>query len=142
LDYKKSPTNPSIMSLPFEGRRAMQLRIFLVEDNPLIRTTFTEMLQESAGAEVIAWASSEPEAIAGMHGTDWNVALVDMFLTEGSGLGVAHAFMDRPSHQRLFVVSNYATAAIRERCSKYRVDAVFDKSTELDQLLTTLAALK
>jgi DNA-binding NarL/FixJ family response regulator len=117
----------------------MHLRIFLVEDNPLIRTMLAEMLDELANAQVVAWAESERAAIAAMKTTEWDVALVDLFLTEGSGLGVAHAFMDRPAHQRLFVVSNYATKDMRERCRSHKVDATFDKSTELDQLLEALA---
>jgi len=119
----------------------MQLRIFLVEDNPLIRAMFTEMLDELAGAQVVAWAESESGAIAAMKTVEWDVALVDLFLTAGSGLGVAQAFIHRPAHQRLFVVSNYATADIRDRCRNYKVDGTFDKSTELDQLLETLVGL-
>lgn len=116
----------------------MPLRIFLVEDNPLIRTMLTEMLDEVVGAQVVAWAESERRAIETMKTVEWDVALVDLFLTEGSGLGVAQAFIGRPAHQRLFVVSNYATADIRDRCRAYDVDGTFDKSTELDQLLEAL----
>lgn len=120
----------------------MHLRIFLVEDNALIRTMLAEMLHELAGAQVVGWSESEGGAIAAMKTIEWDVALVDLFLTEGSGLGVARAFIDRPARQRLFVVSNYATADIRDRCRTYDVDGTFDKSTELDQLLEALVGLR
>jgi DNA-binding NarL/FixJ family response regulator len=119
---------------------AMQRRIFLVEDNPLIRTMLAEMLEELAGAQLVAWAESERGAIEAMQIVEWDVALVDLFLKEGSGLGVARAFMNRPAEQRLFVVSNYATNDMRERCKNYKVDGIFDKSTELDELLEALGA--
>lgn len=126
-------------SLPNDsGLFSMPHRVFLVEDNPLIRQTMTEMLEDVAGARVVAWADSEQPAIEQMRREPWDVALVDLFLKEGSGLGVARAFMQRAAHQRLYVVTNYATPDIRERCMRQRVDGVFDKSTELDRLLAEL----
>lgn len=117
----------------------MPLRIFLVEDNPLIRETMQEMLQEVLGAQVVAWAETEADAIEGMRRTSWDVALIDLFLMQGSGIGVARAFEQRETSQRLYVVTNYATPSIRERCSSILIDGVFDKSTELDRLLEVLA---
>jgi DNA-binding NarL/FixJ family response regulator len=113
----------------------MSRRVFLVEDNPLIRQTMTEMLEDVGDAHVVAWADAEMPAIKAMHHTVWDVALVDLFLTEGSGIGVASAFKDRAASQKLYVVSNYTTRDIRDRCSCIGVDGVFDKSTELDHLL-------
>lgn len=118
----------------------MAHRIFLVEDNPLIRRTMTEMLEDIADVEVIAWADGETAAVAEMGHTDWDVALIDLFLAEGSGLGVVRAFQQRPSARKLYVVSNYATAEIRKRCWALGVDGIFDKSTELDSLVDRLQA--
>jgi DNA-binding NarL/FixJ family response regulator len=119
----------------------MSLRIFLVEDNPLIRQTMQEMLEEVLGAHVVAWADGEDAAIAAMRRTEWDVALVDLFLVEGSGLGVARALEQRGATQRVYVLSNYATPSIRERCAAIRIDGIFDKSTELDRLLEVLGQL-
>lgn len=116
----------------------MSRRIFLVEDNLLIRQTLTEMLEDVADAEVVAWADGEEQAVERMQASTWDVALVDLFLQTGSGLGVARAFADRRADQRLYVVSNYATQDMRERCHLIGVDDVFDKSTELERLIDTL----
>ena len=35
----------------------------------------------------------------------------------------------------MIVYSNYATTAMRQRCLELGADAVFDKSTEIEQLL-------
>ncbi|KQP49837.1 response regulator [Pseudorhodoferax sp. Leaf274] len=113
-------------------------RVFLVEDNPLIRSSMVEMMEELVDAKVVGWAETELQAIAAMRSMAWDVAVVDLFLASGSGIGVARAFADRPAAQRLFVATNYATPDIRERCSHLRVDAIFDKSTELDRLVEAL----
>lgn len=84
----------------------MPHRIFLVEDNVLIRPNMTEIL-EIAGAREPEWA--EAPAIAAMCRPPWTVALVDLFLVQGSGIGWPRAFAGRSAHQKLYIVGNYAT---------------------------------
>ena len=65
----------------------------------------------------------------------WDLAILDLFLKQGSGLGVLAACRDRKPTQKIVVLSNYATADIRQRCAQLGVDAVFDKSNEIDALV-------
>ena len=41
----------------------------------------------------------------------------------------------RAPHQKVVILTNYATPVIRERSVALGADAVFDKSTELDRLM-------
>ena len=41
----------------------------------------------------------------------------------------------RRANQKVVVLSNYATPDIRRRCAEFGVDAVFDKSNEIDALV-------
>ena len=75
------------------------------------------------------------------HPNDWDVVLVDLFLRAGSGLGLLHRMGNRGPGQKAIVFSNYADATIRKRCAQLGVDAVFDKSTEVDGLMEYLARL-
>ena len=61
--------------------------------------------------------------------------MVDLFLKQGSGLGVLQACTERRPEQKVVVLSNYATPDIRRRCAQFGVDAVFDKSNEIDALV-------
>lgn len=90
--------------------------------------------------EIVGFAEGECEAIVAMQPLDWDLALVDLFLKQGSGLGVARAFKSREPPRRLFVVTNYATADMRTRCAEVGVDALFDKSVELDALFEAEAS--
>ena len=45
------------------------------------------------------------------------------------------ACRDRARGQRVVVLSNYATADMRKRCTQLGADAVFDKSNEIDALV-------
>lgn len=118
----------------------MAIRVFLVEDNAVIRDSLIEALADILHVEVVGWAEDEGAAISSMRTRDWDVALVDLFLKQGSGLGVARAFSGRGPAQQLFVVTNYATADMRRRCSELGADALFDKSVELDALVEAIGA--
>jgi two-component system, OmpR family, response regulator len=110
------------------------LSVFLVEDNPKIRDHLVPALADLGSASVLACAESEDEAIAWLarHKGQWDLAVVDLFLEQGNGLGVIEWCNGREPRQRVAVLTNYATDAMREACRKAGADAFFDKSTELE----------
>ena len=116
---------------------AVRLKTYLVEDNPTIRDNLIATLDELVGIETIATSDSENEAKAWLleNPDEWDLAILDLFLKQGSGLGVLAACRDRKTSQKVVVLSNYATTDIRNRCAQLGVDAVFDKSNEIDALV-------
>ena len=54
----------------------------------------------------------------------------------GSGLGVLRAAQTLPHSGKLVVLSNYATPDMRRKCLQLGADKVFDKSNEIDALIT------
>jgi len=113
------------------------LKTYIVEDNATIRDNLLATLEELAGIETAGTAESENDGKTWLvtHGDLWDLAIVDLFLKQGSGLGVLEACRDRKPHQKVIVLSNYATADIRKRCVQLGVDAVFDKSNEIEALI-------
>lgn len=113
------------------------LNTYLVEDNRTIRENLVGTLEELTAMNVVGFAEGEDEARAwlGDHGSAWNLAIVDLFLKQGSGLGVLQACLSRSPQQKVVVLTNYATPDIRKRCLELGADAVFDKSNEIDGLL-------
>ena len=51
----------------------------------------------------------------------------------------ARPVRERRDHQRVVVLTNYATPDIRARCLELGADAVFDKSNELDDFFAYCA---
>ena len=115
----------------------MSLSTFLVEDNVLIQTHLMAALEELADARIVGMAASEVRAVEWLerHPGDWKLAVVDLFLDQGTGLGVVDFCRGRAADQRVVVLTNYATPDIRRRALTAGADAVFDKSTEIDQFL-------
>jgi two-component system, OmpR family, response regulator len=113
------------------------LRAYLVEDNATIRENLIGTLEEIAGVQTVGSADTEAASKGWLNRNidEWDLAIVDLFLKEGSGLGVLEACAKRKPKQKVVVLSNYATQDIRERCLALGVDAVFDKSNQIDALL-------
>jgi len=120
----------------------MPLPIVLAEDSAAIRESLIAALAEIADAEVIAVAETAAEAIEALtaHAAVWRLAILDLFLKQGHGLDVLRVVKARPD-QRIFMVTNFATPDIRQRALAAGADAVFDKSTDLDQLFQACKAL-
>ena len=119
----------------------MKFRAFIVEDSSTIRDNLIDTLKELAQVEPVGTTDTEHEARRWLAGNEWDLAIIDLFLKQGSGLGVLEACNQRGRGQRVVVLSNYATEDMRRRCAALGADAVFDKSNEIDALVDYCLAL-
>lgn len=115
-------------------------KVVLVEDNTTIREMLVPALQELAGAGVVAMADGAQEALATLRQVPWDVLVLDMFLREGTGLEVLAQLPGELAGRKVYVLTNYATADLRKACVRLGADAVFDKSTELDEFFAAFLA--
>lgn len=116
----------------------MQLAVFVVEDNAEIHENLVGALEELTCVKVVGGTATEDGAMAWIaaHPLDWDMLIVDLFLKGGSGIRLIQRLQRaRPDHQKVIVFSNYVNAGVRKRCAQLGVDAVFDKSTEIDALV-------
>jgi two-component system, OmpR family, response regulator len=115
----------------------MTFRAYIVEDSPTIRENLIETLQELALVEPVGTAETEYEGKQWLAQNDeyWDLAIVDLFLKQGSGLNILEACRARRPGQKMIVLSNHATNDVRWRCAQLGADAVFDKSTEIEALV-------
>ena len=120
------------------------VRAYFVEDNPTIRVNLIATLEELGGVAPIGYAETEQQGSEWLtnHSANWDLAIVDLFLKQGSGLGVLKACRERNPEQKVVVLTNYATPDIRVRCHQLGVDAVFDKSNEIEALIDFCLEMK
>lgn len=113
------------------------LQTYIVEDSPMIRDSLIATLEELVPVKVIGTAEDEASAVRWLsdpHNAA-DLVIIDIFLKEGSGLGVLRAAAQMPLRRNLVVLSNYATPDMRRRCLDLGADHVFDKSNEIDALI-------
>lgn len=120
-----------------------EIKIYLVEDSPVIRDSLVAALEDLAPVKVVGCAADEASAALWLtqRGHACDLVIVDIFLKQGSGLGVLKNLKDRRRELKAIVLSNYATPDIRRKCRDLGADRVFDKSDQIDELITYCAGL-
>jgi two-component system, OmpR family, response regulator len=115
----------------------VHLQAYVIEDNPTIRENLVGTLEELTAVRVTGTSASEDEALGWLeqHADGWDIVIVDLFLKQGSGIHLAERIRRSRPSQKIVVFSNYINPSIRKRCAQIGVDAVFDKSTEIDALI-------
>ncbi|QJC55434.1 Transcriptional regulatory protein CitB [Polaromonas vacuolata] len=121
----------------------MPLITYVVEDNPVIRESLISTLEKITPVNVVGFADTESQANNWLssHPGEWQLAIVDLFLKQGTGLGVLKSCQQRKKHQKVVVLSNYATGEVRRRCAELGSDAVFDSASELNLLYDYCASV-
>jgi DNA-binding NarL/FixJ family response regulator len=111
------------------------LLAFVVEDSPVIQENLIAALEELAPVKVVGTAVDQTGALTWLTdaGNRCDIAIIDIFLRQGSGMGVLRA-LAAATFERV-VLTNYATADIRRQCLALGASAVFDKSGEIDALV-------
>ena len=114
-----------------------ELKAYVVEDNATIRENLIGALEELTCVRVVGNSATEDEGLQWLEQNtrDWDMVIVDLFLQRGSGIRLVQRIHRRSSSQKIVVFSNYVNASVRKRCAQLGVDAVFDKSTEIDFLV-------
>jgi DNA-binding NarL/FixJ family response regulator len=115
-----------------------KVKTFIVEDSSVVRENLIAALEENAPVEVIGVAEDETTALAWLLRDDHacDLVIVDIFLRRGTGLGVLKGLGAVATRIKRVVLSNHATPDIRLKCRELGADEVFDKSNELDAMLS------
>jgi len=110
---------------------------FIVEDSPIILTNLVATLEELAPVKVVGSAPDETAALRWLGAPDnhCDLVIIDVVLKSGSGLGVLKGSARNGLVARRVVLTNYATPDMRRRCTELGADRVFDKSSELEELI-------
>jgi len=95
-----------------------------------MRGLFKDLFDHLDDVSVVANAATEAEALAWLteHHGGWDLAIIDLILEQGSGMGVISRCKASPRAGKIVVFSSYATPGVREHCLKLGADAVFDKT--------------
>ena len=106
----------------------------------MIRDSLIEALSQSAeGRSVIGTAETEDEAFEQISHGYADVAIIDINLREGSGIGLLARLraLDEAPKMRI-VYTNHCSPRIRDHCSKLGATHVLSKGGNFSELLDVL----
>lgn len=116
------------------------MNVFLVEDSNDIRARIKTTV-EDAGAHVIGEAATEAAAIAGMQATCPEVAIIDLSLAEGSGIGVLRAVKPVMPDTILVVLTDHRRRFYETVCMASGADYFLEKTGDYPRFETLMEEL-
>lgn len=122
----------------------MAIIAVLVDDDEGLCECLIPVLKDLTDVRVVEVAQTPADAMSLMarYEQDWQLLILDIDLRNGSGLSVLEICQKRLAHQEVFVLTNMSSPYVRSRCLALGVDAVFDKTTELDKFFERCKKLK
>jgi DNA-binding NarL/FixJ family response regulator len=89
--------------------------VFLVDDHPLVREWLTTLLNQLADLRVCGEAAGAEKALDGIRATKPDIAILDLALTEGSGLALIKSVKSEAPDTAIVVLSMHDERFYAER---------------------------
>jgi DNA-binding NarL/FixJ family response regulator len=108
------------------------IKVFLVEDMLNLQGVIADLLKTLGDFKLAGTATTEAEANLWLdeNSADWDLAIVDLVLEQGSGMGVVHKCRrkSRSPGAKIVVFSDYVTPGISRHCLRLGADAAISKA--------------
>lgn len=117
------------------------MRVYVVDDSPLVRERLVALLAEVEGIDVVGSAASSEEGIAGITAHEPDVAILDIRMPAGSGISVLEEIRRSEKPPTIIMLTNYPYPQYRRKCMDAGADYFFDKSSEFNKVTDVLARM-
>lgn len=117
------------------------LRVFLVDDSPLIMERLNALLVTVEGVQIIGAARTAGAAIRGIQHLTPDLVILDFQLPDGTGTDVLKAIRAGQHAPLTIMLTNCGDAQYRVRCLRWGVDYWFDKSQDFERVIETCRQL-
>lgn len=117
------------------------MKVFLIDDSAEVIERLMEMLAPLRGIEVTGHAARIPEALAALRATSPDVVLLDLHLSNGSGIEILQAIKKEIPGTIVIVLTNYTFAQYQRKCFEAGANAFLDKSTDFIKVPKVIQAL-
>ncbi|MES2280266.1 MAG: response regulator [Pseudomonadota bacterium] len=113
------------------------LNALLVEDNEDTRHVLIEAMEALTPYRFVGIVTDETSARQWLqsHEGEWTLAIVDLRLPDGSGLGVLKACQSRSPMQKVVVLTGFMNSRLLRFCRDLGADEIFDKSLDIENLI-------
>lgn len=115
------------------------LRVFVVENSPLVRERIEGMLASIEGVRSVGHAAGADEAIHEILDLHPDAVVLDVRLAQGTGFDVLRALRKQAPEIAVYMLSNFATEPYRRLAARLGVAGYFDKTTQFERVCEVLA---
>jgi DNA-binding NarL/FixJ family response regulator len=116
------------------------LRVYLVEDSPIMVALLRDLLEGDPALAVVGQAAGAADAKTEITALAPDVVIVDIALENSSGFDVLRALSAHSENSRpiKIVLSNFATQRYRDEAQRLGADYFFDKNSDIVALVKTV----
>lgn len=113
--------------------------VLVIEDSPMIRDSLVDIINAHPGRRVSATTDTEQGAIDIVRQGNVDIAIIDLQLRQGSGVGVLQRLGHETSVLKI-VLTNFSSPQMRQRCLDLGANYYFDKSREFELVVQVIDA--
>ena len=115
------------------------MKVFLVENSPLLLERLRPLISGIAGAELVGEAATAQGALEGIAATGAEAVVLDLHLDKGSGFDVLRRLQESAPGVAVYVLTSFVTDHYRRAAERFGARGFFDKSREIPALLAALS---
>ncbi len=115
-----------------------KMRVFIVDDHPIVRHGFIQRLGLEPDMEVCGQAAKAQEALTGIGELKPDVALIDLSLEEGNGVDLIKELKTRGDKVKIIVVSSFDESAYAERSIRAGAHGYLNKKEAVDKIVDAI----
>jgi two-component system response regulator DevR len=117
------------------------LKVFLVDDSPLVRRSLAALFDTLPGVTIVGEAEEPDAALRGIRATGADLAIVDLHLAGSNGMAVVESLANGTPRILTMVLINHSSPAFRIACHDAGADYFFDKTCEHELARDTVGRL-
>jgi DNA-binding NarL/FixJ family response regulator len=118
------------------------LKVLIADDSALLRERIGDLISEIEGIELVGQAGDAQAAIEAIRRLRPHVAILDIRMPKGSGIGVLAQVKREPSPPIVIMLTAFPYPQYRQKCLEAGADYFFDKASEFERLAGLLETLR
>jgi DNA-binding NarL/FixJ family response regulator len=123
------------------SRRSGKRRLFLVEDHPITREGFAQLINYQADLEVCGQAGSAAKALADIESVQPDLVIVDLSLADSNGLELIKQLKTRWPSLALLVLSTHDESLYAERALRAGARGYVMKQAPTSEVMGAIRAV-
>ena len=130
--------NPTDIILNETESGPFDMRILLVDDNPIVRQTLVKYINRLKGIEIAGHAGTVQEATRLMQTVQPDVAILDYKLIDGTAVEILTELKNQGLEVITLILTNYGTEPYRQVCTDAGADYFYHKTHDFQRLFDQL----
>jgi len=126
-------------------RKTDALKVFIVDDSPIIVERLTSQLSDLKKVIVSGHANNIPSALNLIETHKPDAVLLDIHLEsdapEATGIDLLATLRKKYPVMLIMMVTNLPEPQYRDKCTDLGADFFFDKSADMDELIATVQSI-